>query len=257
MRKPAQTNLPLVLLAALMPFWKAAAQENPLQMRWGLESSYYFEEIQANANGNSAIVSEVDSTKPVYRFFTPTNAHTEALTGWILPKVRRAQAQFENTPAARQAGTKVAGKDERAVMLDRNKAFMAFLKKEDPLTTVDLKELAPKLYFRFSGMKDAQYVLEEIEIETIRFKEYLGAGFFDKHAWYDILLCHAEGVKKHEVQSALRFDGSGSCVLRFWSDNFKENSEAPMGCYDIDIKFHFQANGKRVTVSTGRFKIDV
>jgi len=104
-----------------------------------------------------------------------------------------------------------------------------------------------------------QYVLEAIEVTTLGFSEYKGGGFFKEEAWYDILLSHTKGKKRYDVSKRLVFTGNGRCELRFWSDNFYENQGwiAPMGEYMIDIEFIFSVGGKRVSVKTGSFKIDV
>jgi hypothetical protein len=135
--------------------------------------------------------------------------------------------------------------------------FNLFVKREDPYFYGMAQRMAPVLYFDFVGL-NKEYVLETIEIETINFNEYKGGGFFQNNAWYDIELKHEEGIHTYAVNKKLRFVGSGRAELRFWSDNYYKNvGLSPMGCFTINIKFNFIYDGKKVSVQTNPFLIDV
>ena len=122
-----------------------------------------------------------------------------------------------------------------------------------------MSKLGPKLKFDFIG-STKEYVLDSIEVEVLSFEEYRGGGggFYNNDAWYDVQLHHSGGVSGFAVSTKLRFTGSGSATLRFWSDNFyKGVGLTPTGCYTLSIKFCFLVENKKVIVSTGVFKIDV
>jgi hypothetical protein len=137
--------------------------------------------------------------------------------------------------------------------------FRAYLASEDPKCVGQLKKTAPRLYFDFTADTAAQFVLERVEVTTLKFSEYRGGGFAEKEAWYDILLSHREGVRAYFPEPRLVFKEHGRVTLRLWSDNFYPSVGwiAPMGEYTIDIRFVFSTADKTVTVSTGPFKIDV
>jgi hypothetical protein len=116
--------------------------------------------------------------------------------------------------------------------------------------------------FDFVADSKEQFVLKAIEVTTLRFSEIRAGGFFEKEAWYDLVLSPIEGKKeRHDIYDAksLVFSGTGRCTLRFWSGNNypAQGWITGKGEYMIDVTFVFSVGGKQVSVSTGPFKIDV
>lgn len=222
-----------------------------VDMKWGLENTWsYYEEAQGRADDEDAAIRRPKSKARRYRAFTFAERRPEVLQPWLacLQGIERLWAKYQAsspTPGAAVA----AGPDP----------FRKYLAREDPKCIGQLQKTAPRLYFDFTSDTSGQFVLERLEITTLRFSEYRGGGFAEKEAWYDIELSHRKGVKRYLPEPRLVFKEHGRVTLRLWSDNFYPNMGwmAPMGEYTIDIRFVFSTAGQTVTVSTGPFKIDV
>jgi hypothetical protein len=224
-----------------------------VDMKWGLENTWsYYEPVQGRADDEDAAMHRPKSTARRYRTFAFAEAKREVLDPWLscINWVERLWGVYQRSAPAPSAG---AGADAAREL------FRAHLGREDPKCVGQLKKTAPRLYFDFTTDTAGQFVLERVEVTTLRFSEYRGGGFAEKEAWYDILLSHRKGVKPYFPEPRLVFKEHGRVTLRLWSDNFYPNVGwiAPMGEYTIDIRFVFSTAGKTVTVSTGPFKIDV
>jgi hypothetical protein len=235
----------IFLFVAYLVFCSLAVAQPPLAIDLKLDSTAYFQETKVPAEASSAIRAVAEPGDTLYRFFQAKDDHHWAIVA-VFDRFNQSWLQYP--------------KDESSSVSVIKKGFTEFLNENDPRLLAKIRQLAPRLSFDFLGKNGTKYVLREIEIETIRFEEYSGGGFSDEEEWYDIELSHHVGIKRYSIEGKkLEFsDGSGRCILRFWSDNYYKNlGMAPMGCYDIDITFHFWADGHRISVSTGRFKIDV
>jgi hypothetical protein len=137
--------------------------------------------------------------------------------------------------------------------------FDDYKKRQDPECLVVAQKLAPKIFFDFVANGAQHYVLKEIDVQTIGFREYLGGGFSNKEEWYDLVLSHKPGKRVYPVDRKLEFDHTGRIQLRLWSDNYYPDRGwwAPTGAYLIDIIFRFDCEGTTVTASTGPFQLDV
>lgn len=228
-------------LTALTLGRNAYTADDRLAMTWGLDRPYFYSEVPASLEESA--VNQIDEKSQPYRYFTILE-HDAAYA-------RRAQPLWERNNYAWETY-----KESNA---DRSReAYIEYLKVSDPYILAALRNLAPVLYFDFMGAGESEYVLQAIEVRTIAFVEYAGGGFSDKQAWYDIVLSTKPGAKQYEVGSKLRFRGSGRAELRLWSGNYHPNmNSSPMGCYTIDITFHFLSDGRPTKVATGIFKIDV
>lgn len=230
----------LILLLTVIPTFVYC--QDSLVLKWGLESTRYFEEMQVGKAYNSAIRIPAEEGDTLYRFFT-TNQKYEKVIMTIFARHNKLWDLYRES----------IGKESEPDKKD----FISYARREDPYYLGLTKEMAPVLYFDFIGVSK-EYVLESIEIETIDFGEYMGGGFYQKNAWYDIELKHELGKHKYDVDKKLRFVGSGRAELRFWSDNYyKYMGMSPMGCYVINIKFNFICDGSNISVQTNPFKIDV
>jgi hypothetical protein len=137
------------------------------------------------------------------------------------------------------------------------KKFGEYCEKEDPRFVAIARELAPSLRFDFIGAIK-NYILDSIQIRTKIFEEFKGGGFSFTSEWYDIELRHKVGSHTYVLDHPMVFNGRGQVVLRFWSDNYNcFYASTPVGCYTIEITFFLQVDGKRISISTGSFMIDV
>ena len=221
-----------------------AEAPTPLQVKFGLENTRYFAEEQAAAGSNRAIKAPRGGGETLYRYFSANESRT-AREGLIADRHWKVWRQLQ-----KEAGGGAFGMDQED--------YAKVLRTRDPYLLGLVNEAAPSLYFDFTGLSNAEYVLDAIEIETIAFDEYSGGGFFNGEAWYDIVLRHQAGMRSYSIDRRLRFTGSGRAVLRFWSDNwYRSAGLAPQGCYLIDITFVFLVNGRTERISTKPFKIDV
>lgn len=228
----------LVLIAT-----NAVAEDNNFHVKWGLENPYFYSELKATKRQNAAMWPPVENGEVLYRYFT-IREHDS--TFW-----RKAEPLFSRHH-------KLWNQYQSQQKKPNREDYLRFVRSQDPFFAGSIKEMAPVLFFDFIGIGAKEYVLDSIEVNTVDFEEYAGGGFFDKAAWYDIVLSTRAGIKRYEVDKKLRFNGSGRAELRFWSDNYYPTmGMAPMGCFTIDITFHFLVDGKRESVTTGVFKIDV
>ena len=228
----------LVLLVA-----DVSAESANFHVKWGLERPYFYSELKATKRQNAGWWPPVENGEALYRYFT-IKEHDS--TFW-----RKAEPLFSRHH-------KLWDKYRTLQKNPNREDYLRFARARDPFFAGSIKEMAPVLFFDFIGIGAKEYVLEAIEVNTVGFEEYAGGGFFDKAAWYDIILSTKVGIKRYQVDKKLRFNGSGRSELRFWSDNYYPTmGMAPMGCFTIDITFYFLVDGKRESLSTGVFKIDV
>jgi len=230
-----------------MMFAPSIVMAGDLSMKWGLQNTWSYIESSRGAEEDGAYRPKTKGKK--YRTFAFNN--DQKVVDPMLKCFERhfkLWDQYKNIPDINSGRLKPDKKD-----------FVKFKSERDPSCDQHAVQQAPVLYFDFVAKSNDQFVLEAIEVTTLKFSEYKGGGFFKEEAWYDILLSHTEGMKRYDVAKRLVFSGNGRCELRFWSDNFYKNQGwiPPMGEYMIDIKFIFSAGGKPVSVKTGPFKIDV
>jgi hypothetical protein len=230
-----------------------ASLAQKIDMRWGLENTWsYYEPAQGRAEDEDAATHSPKSTTARYRTFAFAEGKAEVLEPFLtcLNEFMRLWDQYRRSAPAPSAGTTADFARDQ---------FRSFVACEDPKCIGQLKRTAPRLYFDFTADTAEQFVLERVEVTTLKFSEYRGGGFAEKEAWYDILLSHRKGVKSYFPEPRLVFKEHGRVTLRLWSDNFYPDVGwiAPMGEYTIDIRFVFATMGKTVTVNTGPFKIDV
>jgi hypothetical protein len=232
------------IIIAISPKITLSKPNSEIALKWGLENKKYFQEIKAPENASSSMQTKARPNENQYRFFRINDYYNKK----IMSVFERFNPIWSEYSERNQSDTPLV-----------KKKFSDYLHKKDLLLSTTIHEMAPTLFFDFTGKSNTQYILDEIEIQTIRFDEYKGGGFSENEAWYDIELKHQVGTYKYKIdEGRLRFTGSGRTVLRFWSDNYISSmGMSPMGCFDINITFHYIANGKRISVSTGRFKIDV
>jgi len=219
----------------------SATSSQSLSLKYGLESRHHTESNNLGMNQEWPEAKKIFSRKRV-RFFQERLPHDRLMD--CFSRHWTAWEKFQKV-----SGTSAATQDQ----------FNRYKQQNDPGCSQFAKEIAPQLYFDFTAPGSENYVLEKIEVNTLGFGEYKGGGFFEREAWYDILLSNKPGIKTYDVDRRLTFQRTGRAVLRFWSDNFYPNAGwmAPMGAYILDIKFIFSANGRKVAVSTGPFMIDV
>ena len=144
-------------------------------------------------------------------------------------------------------------------------AFTDFREQKDLYCVAsENRKILPKLYFDFIADSEDRYFLKQIEIKTERFTECKAGGFIEKEALYDVYLSPKEGgvtVKElsESEERTLTFSEYGRIILRLRSKNFypKAGWKTGFGEYLIYICFIFEVAGKRVTVYTGEFKIDL
>jgi hypothetical protein len=238
-------NFCAVLLAVSLIAEIGPRAQPRLKLKFGLESTDLHVEEKAGPSGNASVKTPRKKGAASYRFFTVNPSWHKT---FLAATERHAKlwTLLEKESKARPFRIEQA-------------EFAKLVKDRDPYLAGMVTGLAPRLYFEFTdGVPGTEYVLESIDINTLEFDEYRGGGFFDKEAWYDILLRHKPGMYSHDVGKRLRFKDSGRAVLRFWSDNwYPQVGMAPQGCYLIDITFVFTIGGTIEKVSTGPFKIDV
>lgn len=229
----------LLCFVALAPL---ATQAQALSMKWGLESTRSYRETERTLDEDGAVRSERAGKR--YRTF----AFNERDKAVLEPMLKCLQRHEQLWAQYRKAHAKPVQAE-----------FEQWKAEQDPACDQHAKQQAPVLYFDFVATSQDALVLEAIEIQTVRFSEYRGGGFFRQEAWYDIVLRHDKGTKRYDVSKRLAFTGTGRCELRLWSDNVypQQGWIAPQGEYLIDIRFVFTSAGKPVSVSTGPFKIDV
>jgi len=230
-----------------------ASVAQTVNMKWGLENTWsYYEPPQGRAEDEDAATHPPTSEARRYRAFAFAEGSTEVREPWLacINGIMRLWDRYQRSAPTPDAGSAAADGRDR---------FREYIAREDPTCVGQLKKTAPRLYFDFTSDTAEQFVLERVEVTTLRFSEYMGGGFAEKEAWYDILVSHREGVKAYFPEPRLVFKEHGRVTLRLWSDNFYPNVGwiAPMGEYTIDIRFLFSTAGKIVTVSTGPFKIDI
>ena len=177
--------------------------QNSLIVKWGLESTHYFKEIQKSKK----YIFQPEEGDSLYRFFTVKQNYGDMIVTVFARHGKLWDIYLQSI-----------GEDSES---DRDD-FNIFAESEDPYYLGLTETMAPVLYFDFIGL-DKEYVLETIEIETIDFAEYKGGGFYQNNAWYDIELKHEIGTYIYNVNKKLRFVGSGRTKLRFWSDNYYKN----------------------------------
>jgi len=229
------------LLLFFFQLLNASAQNN-LTIRYALSAGDY-KETQVPREQNSAYFPKTKKGEKLYRFFSPGRDH-EVFSSQISKRHEDLYQKFRQ---------EYKGQDVNQVN------FANYAKDHDSYYYTAMGYLAPAIKFDFIGATK-EYVLDSIEIEVLGFEEYRGGGggFFNDDAYYDILLPHRGGTRVLAVGKKLRFNGSGSATLRFWSDNFYQVvGFCPMGCYTINIKFHFLSDNRKVVVASGLFKIDV
>ncbi|RLA98673.1 MAG: hypothetical protein DRG83_14205 [Deltaproteobacteria bacterium] len=237
------SRIMLILSLALLPMVTNATEDNHLLIKFGLESPYFYTETKATMHQDASYWPPRKEGEKLYRYFT-IRGGKEIYLRHLSQLIRRHNALWESYCNYTNNRTR--------------EGFLQFVKQRDPFYAGSLKNIAPVLYFDFIGESNKVYILDEIEVHTIGFSEYRGGGFFDKEAWYDILLKPRTGTYRYDVGKKLRFNGSGRLELRFWSDNYYPNTGyTPRGCYTIEIVFHFLTDGKPLSVGTGIFKIDV
>jgi len=232
------------LFALLLIASVARAQE--ISMKWGLENKWSYQETTRTLNDDASVHSNRGSRK--YQTFSFNN--NSAVVDTMLKCFERHFELWSKFTRTWSGGDPSKSKRQ---------AFEEFKSVQDPLCDQHAKQQAPVLYFDFVSKSKDEFILEAIEITTLRFSEYKGGGFSKEEAWYDVILSHAQGKKRYDVSKRLAFTGTGRSELRFWSDNYyaEQGWIAPMGEYLIDIKFIFSCAGKQTTVRTGPFKIDV
>ena len=234
----------IVVIVGLLP---CIAIADDLVMTWGLQNTWSYHESRRGYQEDAAYHPEEQGEK--YRTFGFSNAQD------VLPPMFKC---FERHFELWKQYQYIIKNRDGSPKPDR-KDFERFKSEQDPTCDQHAKKQAPVLYFDFVASSSDQYVLEAIEVTTIRFSEYRGGGFSAGQAWYDITLQHKEGTKRYDVAKRLVFSGHGRCELRFWSDNYFDTQGwiAPMGEYLIDIRFLFSTGGRSISVSTGQFKMDV
>lgn len=241
-----KSSIKLILaIAVIVPL---AAVADDLSMAWGLENTWSYWETQRTIEQDASW--KPPSVGKKYRTFAFKDGKTEVNNLRFPCYERHFEFWDKYQDAIAESGDSAAP--------DRID-FEEFKSKNDAICDQHAKQQAPVLYFDFVGQPNQQYVLEAIDVTTLRFSEYMGGGFFKEEAWYDIVLSHNEGTKRFNVSKRLKFSGSGRCELRFWSDNFYEKQGwiSPMGEYMIDIGFVFSDGDKEIVINTGPFKIDV
>jgi hypothetical protein len=217
--------------------------EDALALKWGLEKPDFYSEMEATMRQDAARWPPKEKEDNIYRYFTIKENQSRY---WRLAE--RLSARHHSLWDSYSESVQSTTQD----------GYLRYVEHNDPYFSGSIKEMAPVLYFDFIGVGGKEHVLESIEVRTVSFSEYSGGGFIDKEAWYDIVLSHNLGTKLHKVERKLRFKGSGRTELRFWSDNYYPSvGLAPMGCFAIEITFHFLVEGKAKHISTGVFKIDV
>ncbi|MFZ4856961.1 MAG: hypothetical protein ACOYL3_11240 [Desulfuromonadaceae bacterium] len=231
-------------VAAVVISLPCIAVGGDLSLKWGLENNWSYSESLQPDYGETRPKAKAKK----YRTFTLSGREVTESLRKCLERHFKIWDEYKVSLVAQPGQPKPDKKD-----------FEKFKAERDPFCDQHAVKQAPVLYFDFIARSGEQYVLEAIEVTTLDFAEYKGGGFFKEEAWYDIVLQHKKGIKRFDVAKRLVFSGNGRCELRFWSDNFDASHgwSAPMGEYMIDIKFIFSAGGKRVSVSTGTFRMDV
>jgi hypothetical protein len=242
-----------ILMSVALASGSTPSMAQKIDMKWGLENTWsYYEPAQGRTGDEDAATRGGKSAARRYRTFAFAEGKTEVREPWLacINEVMRLWGPYQRSAPPLGAS---AGADSAR---DQFRAHLAIV---DPKCVGQFKKTAPQLYFEFVTDTADQFVLERVEVTTLSFSEYMGGGFAEKEAWYDILLSHNKGVKPYVPEPRLVFKDHGRVTLRLWSDNFNPNVGwiAPMGEYTIDIRFVFSVAGKTVSVSSGPFKIDV
>ena len=212
-----------------------------LAVIWGLDGPVEYRERRATAEQNAAQNPPAAAGAETYRYFNMVEPdHSRA----VLPLYDRTMALYQLHRDRGGAPTM--------------SAFAAFVREKDHFLADSLQRVAPRLYFDFIGENQTEYVLTGIIVDVLDYFEYRGGGFAQDEAWYDLVLTPEPGAYHYPIDRKLRFTGSGRAEIRFSSNNFYDNvGLSPIGAYMINLVFEFLADGKRVTVETGAFKIDV
>lgn len=215
------------------------AQEH-LSLNWGLENTTYFNEVplvQEERHANDTLI-----TKVTYRYIKQNKQHADSAQGFA-KRLDRLWQTFKQTTT------------EKAVVTER--AFTAFIARNDSGLLSLAKRMSPALYFHFSGNQE-DYTLESITVTTLAYEEHKDVNFSVNEAWYDIELKHSIGTHTFLVGTKPSFKGNVRAVFNFQSDNYAINSGmTPTGQFTLNITFTFLHKGKRVSVSTGVFKMDI
>jgi len=226
---------------AVLPWLAVAQGQAPLALRWGLENTFSYTEGVRPQDVDASGRAKGGRTVRAFEFKEADPKVREPMLK-CFQRHDQLWDEFRKRPPP-------AGQE----------AFEAFKRERDPFCDQFARQLAPRLYFDFSASGAEQYVLQAIEVRTLRFDEFKGGGFAQQEAWYDIVLPHKPGTRRYPVDKRLAFTGTGRCELRLWSGNQypAQGWLAPMGEYTVDIRFIFSAGGREVSVATGPFKVDV
>jgi hypothetical protein len=211
-----------------------------LTARWGLQSDFLYEEAREPPGETSA----AKSSSTVRAFRKRQLQYEEALMTFLKRHTPLVDLYRKSYP-------------QFALSIPRE-AFVAWVKDRDPVHVADGMSLAPVLYFDFIGDYGKQYVLDKIIVQTVRFEEYKGGGYFpDQLAWYDVELSTMPGFKTYQVDRKLKFVGAGRAEIRLWSSNYYPTAAlTPLGSYLISMRFVFLVDGDEVSFDTGQFRID-
>jgi hypothetical protein len=251
--RPLQRALTLVALALALAAGPGSGRAERLDLQWGLENTWSYREEQPGRTDDVASIGRAGGAGARrYRTFAFNEGMAEVREPWLacIDAVMGLWGPYlEALPAAARGDRSDAAR----------RAFQAHVRERDPGCVAQFRKTAPQLYFDFVADDAAQWVLEQVEVTTLGFSEYKGGGFAEGEAGYDLVLAHRAGLKTYRPEPRLVFKERGRLRLRLWSDNVYPNVGwiAPMGEYTLDIAFVFSVQGRRVTVRTGAFKIDV
>ena len=228
--------LSIVLVSATI---QANAQD-ALTLKWGLENTDFFNEVKVTEEEYSPLDST--TTTKDYRYMKQNTRYAE-----LLPKLsNKLPILWQEFKQDTHNHTSLS-----------EQAFTKYILQKDSTSLTLAKSLYPALYFHFIGQQQ-DYTLESITITTLAYEEHKDACFSVSDAWYDIELRHMIGAHTFLVAAKPSFKGDVRAIFRFQSDNYSINSgTTPTGQFTLEIKFTFITKGKRVSVSTGVFKMDV
>ena len=228
----------LALIALLIPMQVEAACN--VTMKWGLESTNHFRERTVYADQAHPDMP-TQAQGATFRAFQMNKAGNAAGLRYI----QRHGPLLEAYRKAHSTGGQIARED-----------FVGWAKAADPFYVTLGRSLAPVLYFDFVG-KSQEYVLDQVAVRTFSFAEYVGGGFYDGKAWYDLVLSKMPGTKVVNVDKNLRFTGSGRAEIKFFSDHYyPQVAQTPAGSFWINLNFKFMRGGEQCAVETGKFMID-
>jgi hypothetical protein len=229
----------LIALSLVAPNGAEAACN--LSMKWGLESTANFRELSQFGDETSAFGSNTKAG-PKLRAFRMSSAGDATIQRYFARHWDILKVYKSSHPATGP--------------IDRT-SFVAWARNTDPFYVSLGRSLAPVLYFDFTGNSQNEYVLDQVEIQTVSFDEYSGGGFYDSKAWYDVELSTKAGTHTINVDKRLRFTGSGRAELTFFSSNYYPGvAMTPQGSFKIALTFIFLRDGEKCRVSTGRFMVD-